>query len=965
MNFTIDQLFNLARISKEDVQRINQCRRQHNKLGFGYQLSYVKMMNRFPTQVPFEIVDDILNYTSVQLEIPAQSISNYLKRRETIAEHQEQIRVFLGLKRFGEPVLASVNNFLFAEACQLEQTTSLMAKTEQFLRSKKILAPAEDALRRMIGRQRKAARDYIFKRIVNSLSPNTIEKLNSLLSTNENRISGFSLLKQAPLRPSPTAMLKLIEKLKRIESTNILQVDLSWVNNNFQRALTRYANRSDANKMRELNQNRRYASLVCFLSQSYQDNMDHIIDMYHKLINKIYNRAQNDVDNYNKQRRKKIRESLSTFRMIAELILDDSMDNESFQTALFSQIERHQLAEQMEEVDRWLNGKYSNVFNLVVQRFAYIRQFSPSFIKYVELQSENGVDDILFKAIELLREPNDSNTRKLPEDILIDFTPKKLRPMILKDNKVDKAAWECGLLTAIRDEIKAGNLSVAWSKRFGRFDSFFMPYKKWTVERTDFFRRAGLPENPKNVASFLTKRLDGAYDQFLNNLPENSFVKIGDDTWHLSSDPAERMDSESEKQLSALKEWLSRNMREIKLPELLIDVNNELKIAQCFMTASQQENPKPIDVCAILATIMAHGCNIGPYTMSQITENISYKKIKYITDWQMTEESQRSALALVVNGISRLDITQAWGKGKTSSSDGQRFSMRRKILQQTYSPKFNDFALEFYSFVADNYAPFFSLPVECTDRDAPYVLDGLLYNESDLPLEEHYTDTHGYTENNFAAFAMLGRRFSPRIRGLHKQRIYKINPNKSYRALTPLVNRNDRTIHMDWIVDQWDRLGHFYASLESGHSTASTAMKRLNGFTGKNHFYRANRELGRIFKSEHILQYMSDKSLRQRTRRGLLKGEQIHALSRDLNYGKRGRLSAHNLQEQKNSCSCLTLIMACIIYWQAREINRVVLECDPEKNEINLKMIKHISPITWDNVILYGEYRLNRSLIIV
>ena len=75
------------------------------------------------------------------------------------------------------------------------------------------------------------------------------------------------------------------------------------------------------------------------------------------------------------------------------------------------------------------------------------------------------------------------------------------------------------------------------------------------------------------------------------------------------------------------------------------------------------------------------------------------------------DETQRSALAMVVNSISRLDITQHWGQGKTSSSDGQRWAMKRKVLQQTWSPKFNDFALEFYSFVADNFAPFFSLPI--------------------------------------------------------------------------------------------------------------------------------------------------------------------------------------------------------------------------------------------------------------
>lgn len=221
------------------------------------------------------------------------------------------------------------------------------------------------------------------------------------------------------------------------------------------------------------------------------------------------------------------------------------------------------------------------------------------------------------------------------------------------------------------------------------------------------------------------------------------------------------------------------------------------------------------------------------------------------------------------------------------------------MLQQTYSHRFNDYAIEFYSFVADNYAPFYSTVIECTDRDAAYVLDGLLYNESDLAPEEHYTDTHGYTEINFAAFAMLGRRFAPRIRGLQHQRIYRINKEKDYGALRPLVNRRDRNIHMDWICDQWDRMGQFYASLESGHTTASMALKRLASYSGKNHFYRANRELGRIFKTEYILQYMSDPLMRQRIRRGLLKGEEIHALARQVAYGKQGKITVRDLKHKR------------------------------------------------------------------
>lgn len=73
---------------------------------------------------------------------------------------------------------------------------------------------------------------------------------------------------------------------------------------------------------------------------------------------------------------------------------------------------------------------------------------------------------------------------------------------------------------------------------------------------------------------------------------------------------------------------------------------------------------------------MAHGCNIGPYTMARLTKGFSYEQIKRVTDWQLAEEGQRQALAQLVNAISNLDVTQAWGEGKTSSSDGQRFQQR-------------------------------------------------------------------------------------------------------------------------------------------------------------------------------------------------------------------------------------------------------------------------------------------------
>jgi hypothetical protein len=74
MRYTQEQLINVARFSREDIEQINQCRRPFSRLGFGYQLSFVSLENRSPSQYPLEIADEILSYTSIQLGISSENI---------------------------------------------------------------------------------------------------------------------------------------------------------------------------------------------------------------------------------------------------------------------------------------------------------------------------------------------------------------------------------------------------------------------------------------------------------------------------------------------------------------------------------------------------------------------------------------------------------------------------------------------------------------------------------------------------------------------------------------------------------------------------------------------------------------------------------------------------------------------------------------------------------------------------
>jgi AAA+ ATPase superfamily predicted ATPase len=116
-NYTKQQLVQETALSDADMAQVQQCRRDHNRLGFAYQLGFVRLLNRFPTQLPFEILEELLAYISTQVALPAVLISAYQQRQQTISEHQQHIAAYLGLKPFDSAEAVLLAQFIFEEAC--------------------------------------------------------------------------------------------------------------------------------------------------------------------------------------------------------------------------------------------------------------------------------------------------------------------------------------------------------------------------------------------------------------------------------------------------------------------------------------------------------------------------------------------------------------------------------------------------------------------------------------------------------------------------------------------------------------------------------------------------------------------------------------------------------------------------------------------------------------------------------
>ena len=921
----------------------------------------MRVLGRFPRQSPLEMEEDILRFAALQLCAEPEIIHDHANRQQTVSEHQQYIGRYLRLRTFDATADERLAQFLRNEALRLERTASLLARARAWLRDERILSPADSFLRRAVGSARHKAREFLTEQMATHLSTSMRARLDTLLIVDDDHSrSHLHHIKANPSAPSIGSMKRLLERLDVIEATGVLEIDVSWINGNYQRVLFHSVQNASADRMREMAAPRRYLALVCFLHQAWRDTLDQAVDMYGKLLERNRRMIELRLNEKLKAQHRAIDRIVHRYRRLGVVLPDPDISDAELRTRLLETVPATDLREDQIDLENWTPGDGKARFVATAERHGSLSRFAAPFLERMKLVDEKATAaSPTLAALRVYREYRAAGQRSLPQDAPLEFASKTIKPLPCRNGVIDRRRWESALFHKVRDEIRAGNLAMDGAKNFGRFEAFFLPNAQWEQVLETFWKRTGFPGEPGLAADYLKARLSEAFDHFPEGVPDNQQVTFDDKGWRLGKDPAEHLDPEHSQSLAELRRWLNARSRTIRLADLLVEVENDLGFSAHFHRPGEKR-VEPDDVRALLAGILAHGCNLGLFTMEKIAPGIPYESLKHVSDWRLLEENQRAALASIVHGISRLDAATHWGDGTTSASDGQRFAMRQKVLQRTCSTRFNDFALEFHSFVADNYAPFYSRPIECTDRDAPFVLDGVLYHESDLDLFEHHTDSHGHTEINFAAFAMIAMRFCPRIRSLHRQRIYCADPSRDHGVLEPVLKRGRRAVNFNLIAEQWDRIGQFHAAFPAGHTTASAALQRLNRFQTSNRFHAANRELGRTLKTEFVLQYMSEPQLRARVRRGLLKVEQLHALARAVYYGQRGRISAREVYDQMKTCSCLTLILACTIYWQAREISRMTATPDfPFDHDL----LRHVSPIEWKNVILYGEIKIDPAML--
>ena len=554
----------------------------------------------------------------------------------------------------------------------------------------------------------------------------------------------------------------------------------------------------------------------------------------------------------------------------------------------------------------------------LLARYGTLRQYLPAFVA-LPFQAAVGSEKVM-AAITILRELDAGTRERVNPDDPHGFVPAAWRPFLVEKGKVERRVWEIALAFAIRDALRAGNLFLAESREHASFWNLVYDERRWLETRQEAYGRLELPAEPHAFLNNIVAALDKAARAAARGLPTNRFAAVQDGRLKLKQPDALPIP----RSVRWLRATIQANMPRVRIEDLLQDVDDWCGFSRAFEPLGGYEARATDTYRPLLATLIAHGTNLGLATMSHSVDNVTAEQLQDVNRWFVREATVKAANTALVDFHHRMPLSRVWGEGTRSSSDGQRFAVERDSLLAAFYPRYFGYyerALSIYTHVADQSSVYGTRAISCAPREASYVLDGILENDTILKIREHTTDTGGFTEPLWGLCLPLGIDFMPRLKDLADQTLYRVDRGADYGPLDPLL-RN--VIDIAIIIEQWDQLVRIAASLKDRLTPAHVVLQRVINASPADRVAKALTALGRLAKPVHILRYIHEEPLRRAIQLQLNRGEFRHILAKWLFFANHGAFRTGDYEEIMNKASCLSLMSNAVLVWNTVHINRVV-----------------------------------------
>ena len=739
-------------LSDKELIILKQLRAEHNRLGFALQLCCLRYLGFFPEEL--QLPERVIKYVAQQLQLIPELLVFYGQRSSTQREHQRKIQALLGYRRASNSDLLNLEQWLTERALEHNQPLLLFHMACEHLKQQKILRIGTTILARMVATMRVKAQEINYQSLKNLLTTERSTWLDSLLEIEPDETrTRLSWLQRTPTGNNPKQILETLDKISFLQQSSVDTWDLSQLNPNRINHLAKIGARATNQYLQRASEIRRYPILICFLKQSLYNFTDDLIEMVDQRLWELYNQAKRNFDSDRLMASKTIDEKLKTLQDIGQILLNQDIEDNSVRVKTFEYITPDDLKASLSETQQLIRPENDAYVDYFGKSYNRVRRFSSKFLATLKFQVR-GSDSGLLTALNLVHEIHLGRRRKLPDDAPTEFIPEAWQPYVLEGQKLNRRYYELAALWLLRQQLRSGDIYLIQSRRFSELETYFIPPKEWLLCRDEVVNLTGTPIDAKlrltereSELIVLMKQVEDLLHQPDSDLREERGSLV------LSPFKAD----EKTLELKRLAEEITARLPRIEITDLLVEVDSWTDFSNAFEHLNLAQNQDSNSLLSLYSCLLAQACNLDFQQMATST-GLLYRRLCWFNNWYIRDETLRLANNVLIDYHYDLPLSHLWGGGMLSSSDGQRFPAKGSLRQARSLPRYFGYGkgVTFYSWTSDQFSQFGSKPIPATVRDATYVLDEILNNETELSILEHTTDTAGYTEVIFALFDLLG-----------------------------------------------------------------------------------------------------------------------------------------------------------------------------------------------------------------
>ncbi len=930
-----DSLVRHYSLSPDDRLEIELRRRKHNQLGFAVQLCLMRYPGR--TLMPGEAPPAaMLSYVAGQIGIDSRLFDFYARREETRRDH---IAHLLGYLEMRAPTAGDRRAALLAAIEAAAATDKGMAIAKAIIasyRERRVLLPAVNMIERMGLAARAIARRRAERALLSDLAEEKLKTLDALLNVDPAiGQTRFHWLRSAPDAPGATNLVGITERILFLRSLEIDTRLQARIPSGRWEQMIREGDATPAWLAGDFNASRRRATIVAQVIKLGQKLTDDAASMFIKLIGRLFSQA----NNRKKQRHMNVRvETSKALRLFLDTILALQAANDADEDALDTvnrKVGWHRLLQIKPDLEAMVENGDASPLVMAAEQHGNVRKYAAAFLRTLTFRSRRRNDPLL-AAVATLKMLHAEGRRILPDRVPVGHLTKPERELIFGDGKPDRRLYEIATLSHLKNRLSSRDVWVEGSRSFRPIDEDLIPKPAFVALKEENKLGLGVQSDcaawlveVRDMMDFNLKRLawQARFGKLRGVRMENGTLIV---TPNASEIPAAA---------DALNAEISEMYPLVEVPDLLREVHEWTGFADQFTHVRTGDAPQ--NISAMLAGVLADGTNLGPKRMAGASKGISAHQIGWMRSFHARSETYRAAQACVTDAHTRHPHSKLWGDGTTASSDGQFFrasdrAAKRGDINLHYG---SEPGTKFYSGLSDQYGYYSILPISPTESEAVYVLDGLFDHDTILDIEELFTDTGGASDHVFALFALIGKRFAPRLRNIKDRKFHTFEKADAYPAL---ANHIGTPINTALIMEHWDELLRLAASIMSRTVAPSAILKRFSASSKSSEMAKALREIGRIERTLFMMEWYSSPLLRRRCQAGLNKGEAAHKLKRAVFFHERGEIRDRSFDSQAFRASGLNLVVSSIVHWNTVYLSRAVAHLRQRGRKIPDELLKHV-----------------------